>query len=139
MSETAVKQQPEAGTKTIAEIIRDLAKPIRKDHLETKNLKGTDITFLPWYRACDYLDYYAPGWNYEVTRCETHGVMLLITVRLSIPALDGLYWREATGNEEIPQDPAARKKLFGDEYSNAESMALRRSAAKFGLARALYY
>jgi len=133
------KSLPEAKVKTIAEIIRDLAKPIKDEHLEHKKQGGADITFLPWYRACDYLDFRAPGWTYSITRCETHGVMLLITVRLSIPALDGLYWREATGNEEIPQDAAARKKLFGDEYSNSESMALRRAAAKFGLARALYY
>jgi hypothetical protein len=46
--------------------------------------------------------------------------------------LEGIIYREATGQEE--GDCGS----YGDPSSNAESMALRRAAAKFGLALYLY-
>jgi mRNA interferase HigB len=44
----------------------------------------------------------------------------------------GIVWREATGYEPL------NVKGYGDPTSNAESMALRRAAAKFGLCLYLY-
>ncbi len=53
-------------------------------------------------------------------------------VRLSIPCLEGIVYREATGQEDETHE------TYGDSSSNAESMALRRASAKFGLGLYLY-
>jgi hypothetical protein len=49
--------------------------------------------------------------------------------------VEGWVYREATGTEEEPDDD---QQMYGDPSSNAESMALRRAAAKFGLGLYLY-
>jgi hypothetical protein len=49
-----------------------------------------------------------------------------------VPCLEGVVYREATGQEE------EETTSYGDSSSNAESMALRRAAAKFGLGLYLY-
>ena len=53
-------------------------------------------------------------------------------VRLSIPSSEGVVYREATGQEDEDLES------YGNSSSNAESMALRRAAAKFGLGLSLY-
>jgi hypothetical protein len=55
-----------------------------------------------------------------------------MTVRITIPTLDGEVYREATGHEDADTDS------YGDPFSNAESTALRRCASKFGLGQHLY-
>jgi hypothetical protein len=60
------------------------------------------------------------------------GGKLILTIRLSVPCLEGVVYREATGQEE------EETTSYGDSSSNAESMALRRAAAKFGLGLYLY-
>jgi hypothetical protein len=50
----------------------------------------------------------------------------------SVPHAEGVIWREATGYEPLPV------KGYGDPTSTAESMALRRAAAKIGLCLYLY-
>lgn len=134
MSENAVKPAPErpAYGRPIQEIIADLSKEIPAKVLAEKTLKGNKITYLPWYRAARMLDYYAPGWQYEVKGIQQVGSQCVVIVRLSIPAEEGWFYREATGIED--EDVAG----YGDTASNAEGMALRRAAAKFGLARYLY-
>ena len=121
-----------AYRRTIREIISDLSGPIPDRFLKTKTLKGNVITFLPWHRAVKLLDWYAPGWCYEVRGVTPIGDQTVLTVRLIIPAAEGDIWREATGIEE---DEVSG---YGDTSSNAESMALRRAAAKFGLGLYLY-
>jgi len=71
---------------------------------------------------------------------------VFIVGRLSIPCADGDVWREATGTEclkEIKTDKGTgeviiKELAYGDPTSNAEAMALRRAAAKFGLGLYLY-
>jgi hypothetical protein len=46
-----------------------------------------------------------------------------------------VFYREATGTEEEPDED---EKMYGDPSSNAEAMALKRAAAKFGLGLYLY-
>ncbi len=60
------------------------------------------------------------------------GESLVMTVRITIPCAEGEVYREATGIED------EETSSFGDTASNAESMALRRAAAKFGLGLSLY-
>jgi hypothetical protein len=49
------------------------------------------------------------------------------------PCLEGVGYREATGTED------EEHKGYGDSSSNAEAMALKRAASKFGLALYLYH
>lgn len=118
--------------RSIRDIVKDLSKPVAKRHLRTRRQSGKEIRYIAWHDAVKYLDHYAPGWNYEVRSMQSIGGKLIITIRLSIPCLEGLVHREATGQEDEEKDS------YGDSSSNAESMALRRAAAKFGLGLYLY-
>ena len=118
--------------RSIREIVKDLQKPVAKRHLRTRKQGGKELTYISWYDAVKYLDHYAPGWNYEVRSMNSVGGKLILTIRLSVPCLEGVVYREATGQEE------EETTSYGDSSSNAESMALRRAAAKFGLGLYLY-
>jgi hypothetical protein len=118
--------------KPIKEIIESLSEQIADRHLETRNQGGKDLTYISWHNAIRYLDLKAPGWCYEVMKIHTDEKRIYVVVRVSIPAAEGIFWREATGTEELSCSS------FGDPSSNAESMALRRAAAKFGLGLYLY-
>jgi DNA repair RAD52-like protein 1, mitochondrial len=78
-----------------------------------------------------YLDHYAPGWSCEVKDVIPTGTRCVVTVRISIPCLEGIISREATGTED------EELKGYGDPSSNAKAMALKR-AAKFSLGLYLY-
>ena len=122
--------------RSISDVISDLSKPIKARHLKKKIRGGQVLDFIPWYHAVKYLDLHAPGWSYEVRNTVWNSESrLVLTVRLTIPCLEGLVYREATGTEEEPEEG---ERMYGDPSSNAESMALRRAAAKFGLGLYLY-
>lgn len=118
--------------RSIRDIIKDLSKPVAKRHLRLRKQGGKDIKFISWHDAIKYLDHYAPGWNYEVRNIQNIAGKLILTVRLSVPCAEGLVFREATGQEDEDREN------YGDSSSNAESMALRRASAKFGLGLYLY-
>lgn len=122
----------EKGLRSIRDIVKDLSKPVAKRHLRTRKQGGKELTYIAWHDAVKYLDHYAPGWCYEVRRIDSIGGKLILTIRLSIPCLEGMIFREATGQEDEDVES------YGDSSSNAESMALRRAAAKFGLGLSLY-
>lgn len=134
MAEQGTQLQSERPVygRSILDIVADLSKPVPDKMLATKTLKGNPITYLPWYRAVRMLDYYAPGWAYEVKALTPVKDQIVVTVRLSIPCAEGVVAREATGIEDD------EVKGYGDPVSNACSMALRRAAVLFGLGRALY-
>ncbi len=123
---------PEKGLRSIRDIVRDLSKPVAKRHLRVRKQGGKEITYIAWHDAVKYLDHYAPGWCYEVRRIDPVAGKLILTIRISIPCLEGIVYREATGQEDESLD------TYGDSSSNAESMALRRACAKFGLGLSLY-
>ena len=118
--------------RSIRDIVKDLTKPVAKRHLKSRKQGGKTIDFISWHDAVKYLDHYAPGWCYEVRSMNTVGGKLIITTRLTVPCLEGSVYREATGQEDETTDS------WGDSSSNAESMSLRRAAAKFGLGLYLY-
>ncbi len=122
------KQEP----RSIREIVKDLSKPLAQKHLRKRRQGGKEILYLAWHDAIKYLDHYAPGWCYEIRSIDSIGGKLILTIRLSIPSLEGIVFREATGQEDEELES------YGNASSNAESMALRRAAAKFGLGLALY-
>ncbi len=118
--------------RSIREIIKDLSKPVAKRHLRSRKQGGKEFQYIAWHDAVKYLDHYAPGWNYEIRSMNSISGKLILTVRLSVPCLEGVVFREATGQEDENTDS------WGDSSSNAESMALRRAGAKFGLGLYLY-
>jgi hypothetical protein len=130
------------GERTINEIVTDLSREIPEGMLETKKQGGIVITYVPWHEATRLLDAYAPGWTFEVVREDERVVqqrngqdtrILSLIVRLSIPTAHGIISREQSGIEQLTAFSG-----YGDPYSNAMSMALRRAAAMFGLGRYLY-
>ncbi len=122
----------QTGLRSIQDIVKDLTKPVAKRHLRVRRQGGKEIGYIAWHDAIKYLDHYAPGWNYEIRSMNSIGGKLIIVIRLSVPCLEGIVFREATGQEDEEKD------TYGDSSSNAESMALRRAAAKFGLGLYLY-
>jgi hypothetical protein len=133
MSEEKLSEENVATeVRSIRDIIKDLSKPVAKRHLRTRKQGGKDLTYIAWHDAVKYLDHYAPGWCYEVRTITSIAGKLILTIRLSIPCVEGIVFREATGQEDESTDS------YGDSSSNAESMALRRAAAKFGLGLSLY-
>lgn len=137
MSEQATQQQPEPkifapGERTLHEILTDLKKPIAEKHLKNKKAGNSSVIYIPWHNAIKYLDYFAPGWSYRIPGVYHVGQNCVVVAEISIPTKDGVITRQATGVEDDD------KSGYGDPASNAESMALRRAAAKFGLALYLY-
>jgi hypothetical protein len=110
----------------ILEILADLQKPIPKRFIKSKTLKGQRIDFVSWYSYIRLLEFYAPGFSWEV-RTHYNGDRTVIEGRLTLRAAEGNFVREATGTEDNEIDS------WGDPSSNAEAMALRRCCAKFGL------
>jgi hypothetical protein len=129
-AETEEKSKP--GLRSIREIIKDLSKPIAQKHLRKRRQGGKEIIYLAWHDAVKYLDHFAPGWCYEIRSIDSVSGKLIMIVRLSIPSLEGVVYREATGQEDEDLE------TYGNSSSNSESMALRRAASKFGLGLYLY-
>lgn len=120
------------GAWSLSQIVESLSKPLPKNLLESKKVGGMMISYIPWHKAVLVLDKYAPGWAWEVRTIHTTDKDLFLIGRLTIPTSDGLMYREATGTNSLTDT------AYGDASSNAESMAFRRAAAKFGLALYLY-
>jgi hypothetical protein len=116
----------------IAVILADLSKPIPKKYLDTRKQGTKILTFVPWFNVAKLLDRCAPGWEGSITHIEQIGDRLVLTYRLTIHAQESSFTREATGQESL------NCASYGDPSSNAESMAFRRAAAKFGLGLYLY-
>jgi hypothetical protein len=123
---------PAEGARSIRDIIADLSKPLAARHLKTRKQGGHELTYVEWHTAVRYLDHFAPGWSYAVKSVAQVGSLVMVVVSISIPCLEGIVTREATGCEE------ADAKGYGDAVSNSEAMALKRAASKFGLGLYLY-
>lgn len=131
MAPYALRQPFALPLRSIHAIITDLSRPF-PECVATKTLKGQSISFLHWQTVARILDTYAPGWEGTVARVDQVGSKVAITYRLSIPTQEGLIHREATGQEDEAVDS------YGDSTSNAEAMAFKRAAAKFGVGTWLY-
>jgi hypothetical protein len=126
------EEKSKSELRSIREIVKDLSKPIAQKHLRKRRQGGKEIIYLAWHDAVKYLDHYAPGWCYEIRSIDSVSGKLIMIVRLSIPSLEGIVYREATGQEDEDLE------TYGNSSSNSESMALRRAASKFGLGLYLY-
>jgi hypothetical protein len=123
---------PTDGPRSIREIVADLSKPLAQRHLKTRRQGGPELTYIEWHTAVKYLDYHAAGWSYHVRSVAQVGNLVTVIAAISIPCLEGVVTREATGCED------ADSIGYGDALSNAEAMALKRVASKFGLGLYLY-
>ncbi len=148
------------GEWSIAQIITALSRPLPESMLESRRQGGANIKYISWHTASKVLDKYAPGWNWAIMRIEMTSDRIFVVGRLSITAADGHFYREATGTELLKEakeiwigdkdnrqpvkDELGRNRTeprelaYGDPSSNAESMAFRRAAARFGLGLYLY-
>ena len=75
LSPTARNGQVKSNTqmnRSLIEISADLQKPVpprmlKKKKVETKKGGYYELSYLPWYRAVRIMDFYCPGWEYEIT------------------------------------------------------------------------
>jgi hypothetical protein len=135
MAITQARQQEGAARRplrSIEAIIEDLSRPIAERHLKTRKQGGQTLSYIEWHTAIRYLDHFAPGWSFEVRNVITTPERCVVVARISIPCVEGIIHREATGTED------EELRGYGDPSSNAEAMALKRAAAKFGLGLYLY-
>lgn len=121
-----------AYARPLTEILGDLAKPVPDRFLAQRRQGGQRLTYIPWHNVNKLLDYYAPGWEGTVTTITPTTDRVFVVYRLTIHAAEGEFSREATGTELL------NCSSYGDPTSNAESMAFRRAAARFGLGLSLY-
>lgn len=133
-------ESPSNGTREkrpITDILNDLQKPIPKRLLEEKPATGKKnapmLKYCPWHRVQKILNHYTGGFcSYEVRdkMITTHHMM--VTVRITIYAKDGIFYRDGMGIESLKVDS------YGNPLHNAESQAFRRAAARFSLGLHLY-
>lgn len=148
------------GEWSIAQIITALSRELPSSMLESRRQGGKEIKYISWHTVNRVLDKYAPGWTWQIQKIATTSDRIFVVGRLSIMASDGQFFREATGTELLKEDKEIwigdkdnrqpvkdelgrnrtelRELAYGDPSSNAESMAFRRAAAKFGLGLYLY-
>ena len=131
--ETTVTEKPRhAGDWDLERTLQVLKRPIPASMLKTKKIQGNQIPYLPWYTVVDILNKYSPGWTWEIVQMHMSGDRLFLVGRLTLVTSEGTVYQEATGTEELDCSS------YGDPSSNAESMAFRRAAARFGLGLYLY-
>ncbi len=118
----------------LADKLMRLREPVPKEMISFKTLKGNKIEYIAWVDICEILDSCcgADGWAWDVTDFKQIGDNLTLIGKLTVYADDGWRTMAATGCESI------NCSSYGDPSSNAEAMALRRAAAKLGVARNLW-
>jgi hypothetical protein len=142
--------------RSIQAIIADLSRPLPEACVAHRKQGGQDIGYLHWQHVARVLDTYAPGWSGHIVEVKViadpgkdglTGDKVMVTYRLTIPAAEGLIAREATGQEDVEMveeytdsrsGEVKKRRAYGDSTSNAEAMAFKRAAAKFGLGAWLY-
>jgi hypothetical protein len=104
--ETQASQLPDAEIlktkgyrRSVLEILADFQRPIPRRFIKAKVLKGQRIEFVSWYSYIRLLEYYAPGFSWQV-RTHASGDRTVIEGRLVIRAAEGNFVREATGTED---------------------------------------
>jgi len=122
-------------------ILNELRVPIAEKYLKSKKRKNATLRFCPWYRVNKILDDVTGGrWHYEIVDKTITTNIVSVTVRITIVIGGTTIYREGTGIEPLDIeafcDPTSYS--YGDPQSNAESMAFRRAAARFGLGLHLY-
>lgn len=140
--QTTTATKPAApGDWTLRQIEQQLSKELPRELLSTRSQQGKRLDYISWHTAVKILNKYCPGWTWEICNIGQSSDRIFLNGRLTIPTAEGNVYREATGTEELKRIDKEGKSVelaYGDPSSNAESMALRRAAAKFGLGLYLY-
>lgn len=127
---------------TLGQIITALSRPLPDSMLAHRKQGNTSLAYIPWHTVNRVLDKYAPGWTWEIMSMQLSSDRLFVVGRLTITSQEGTVYREASGTEELKEvnqkTGEIRELPYGDPSSNAESMAFRRAAARFGLGLYLY-
>ncbi|MEM6452996.1 MAG: Rad52/Rad22 family DNA repair protein [Cyanobacteria bacterium P01_D01_bin.105] len=139
---TATPIPPQApGEWSLSQIQAALSRDIPANLMASRRQGSVNVNYIPWHRVNKILDKYAPGWAWEICKIGMSKDRLFVVGRLTVPTSDGHISREATGTEALKRqtDEGEIVELaYGDPSSNAESMAFRRAAARFGLGLYLY-
>lgn len=129
----------DAPPRPLSLILADLSRPVHpslvqgKEKTNKKTGKKITLDFIDWCTAADILDLYAPGWEYTTrSSLSLDGQTVIVDAVIGIPTSTGMVRRAATGQAEKSEQE------YGAPVTRAESQALRRAAAKFGLMRAQY-
>ena len=133
------------GEWSLSQIQEALKRELPKSYLKRLKDKG-NADYIPWYRVNEILDKYCPGWTWEIRETIVSSDRIFLIGRLTIPTSEGNIYREASGTEELKRERYNKdtgeyetlELAYGDPSSNAESMAFRRCAARFGLGLYLY-
>jgi len=118
----------------LLEMLEVLRKPIERNRISFKTLKGNRIEYISWYDLLDIIEERIglDAYSWEIRDVQQVGNYLTLIGTLTLYGEDTRLTREATGIEPLDTSP------YGDPSSNAEAMAMRRAAAKFGLGRDLW-
>lgn len=144
-TETKINPPTKPSEWSLFQIQEVLKRTLPDNYLSTLKEKGNS-SYIPWYKVNEILDKYCPGWTWEIKETLLSSDRIFIVGRLTIPTIEGNIYREATGTEELKRiqenretgEFKAKELAYGDPSSNAESMAFRRCAARFGLGLYLY-
>ncbi|HKI83215.1 MAG TPA: Rad52/Rad22 family DNA repair protein [Candidatus Krumholzibacteria bacterium] len=125
----------------LAEIIIDLSQILPAQDLRFKKRGGSEIPFIPQYKAQQLMDRYAPGWQYEITSVSTTPDAAIVSVRVWILSIEGWTCRDAMAMESFLEtvkdrdtgEMVERPISYGDAATNAEAQAMKRAFRKFGL------
>lgn len=118
--------------RTAVETLNELARPVDPRHVRQLKKGGATLDYLPWHCVAKHLHHRVPGWQWVVRSVQELGGSVVVHGSLFLPTSEGRLRFDAVASEPIKggsQAPPAEV---------AESAALRRAAAKSGLALELY-
>ena len=104
----------------LLEILEDLRQPIPKRFIKTKTIKGKRIEYVRWTDLAKLLDYYVPGYEWQIGT-NFDGRQVCVEGKLTIHAAEGSFTRAAVGDEHSEVD------AYGSSFTNAEAQAFRRA------------
>jgi len=136
MSEDSViPYQPSTNIIAFEDIKRELRKPTPKKERRTRaGPGGMRLTYAPWSYVADRLnEVFGPNWSFEsIVEPKMHDGQVIVGVRLITP----LGHQDAYGGHKyLANNPNAS---YADALQSAMSKALRRAAARWGIALDLY-
>ncbi len=118
----------------LTEILENLRKPVPKELISYKIIKGYRIDYISWVTLADLLDDRAgtDGWSWRLVDQQQIGNRLTQVWELTIIGEDRSISRQASGDEDVDLD------AYGTPATNCEAQCLRRCASKYGLGRNLW-
>jgi hypothetical protein len=119
------------------QILTQLAERIPDNLIKTRQEGGNELSYIEWHVACDVLDKVVGDWENDIKEVTVVDNKLFITGTITVNGVTrtNIGWEFLT---RIDRDGQEKEIAFGDVFTNAFSMYLKRGAALFGVARHLY-